>query len=133
MRSIVAAGLCLSALSASRATAQHPSSKSAADSVATELVGTWAGQYQTDHAPPGMFTLTIVKDTGWTAKMEMTSGDQPFPTRVIDFTVNGSNVSWTQELMGMTCKGSAVLAAGTLRGETSCDHASVGYVLRKTK
>jgi len=77
--------------------------------------------------------MIIAKDSVWTASLDMAApdGSGSIPTRMSDFKVSGSNVTWTQELMGMSCKATAVLAAGTLRGETTCDHGSVGYVLRK--
>ncbi|MEP6493386.1 MAG: hypothetical protein ABJF01_11955 [bacterium] len=127
----VAVGCLLSALCASPALAQLPTGKSPADSIAAELIGTWEGQFQTDHSAPGVLTLTIGRDTAWKAKIDMMAGDQSFPSRVTEFKVSGNVVSWTQDMMGMSCKGSAALAAGTLRGETVCEHASAGYVLRK--
>lgn len=129
---IAAAALALTTICASPALAQHPSVKAAPDSITSALVGTWEGQYQTDHGA-GAFTMIIGKDSVWTASLDMVSpdGSGSIPTRMSNFKVSGSNVTWTQELMGMSCKAAAVLAAGTLRGETTCDHGAVSYVLRK--
>lgn len=127
---IVAVALSLVTFGASPAIAQHSILTPRADSIATALIGTWQGEYQTDHGS-GPFTLVISKDSVWKATMDMSSANGPIPTNVSNFTVVGSNVSWTQDLMGMSCKGAAVLAAGTLRGETTCERGSMGYVLRK--
>jgi len=129
---IAAVALAFTTICASPALAQHPSVKPAPDSITNALIGTWEGQYQTDHGS-GAFTMIIGKDSVWTASLDMVSpdGGSSIPTRMSNFKVSGSNVTWTQELMGMSCKAAAVLAAGTLRGETTCDHGSVGYVLRK--
>jgi hypothetical protein len=97
----------------------------------TSLEGVWVGQFQADHGDPGNLTLTITHDGEWKASVEMTYQNQPMPTRVHDFKVNGNTITWTQELMGGSCTASATLAAGTLRGETACGHGTVGYLLRK--
>lgn len=129
---IVAAALALTTVCASPALAQHPNAKAAPDSITTALIGAWEGQYQTDHGSGG-FKMIIGKDSVWTASLDMASpdGSGSIPTQMSNFKVSGSNVTWTQELMGMSCKAVAVLAAATLRGETTCDHGSVGFVLRK--
>jgi hypothetical protein len=129
---IAAVAISLTVACTSTALAQSKTAKSApADSITTALVGTWEGEYHTDHGT-GAFTMVIKRDSAWTASMDMGAPDGgTVPTRVSEFKVSGTNVTWTQDLMGMSCKAAAVLAAGTLRGETTCDHGSVGDVLRK--
>lgn len=129
---IALVAIALTTICASPALAQHPLAKAAPDSITNALVGTWEGQYQTDHGSGG-FRMIIARDSVWTASLDMAApdGSGSIPTQMSNFKVSGSNVTWTQELMGMSCKATAVLAAGTLRGETTCDHGSVGYVLRK--
>jgi hypothetical protein len=130
---IAAVALSLTLVGTSSALAQSKSPKApATDSIATALVGTWEGKYQSDHGA-GAFTMVLGHDSAWTASMEMAmpDGSGTIPTKVSGFKVSGSNVTWTQELMGMACQSAAVLAAGTLRGETSCGQGSIGYVLRK--
>lgn len=117
--------IALSMLVATPALAQHTTS---ADD---KIVGRWEGSYTSDHAPPGGFNMIVTKDTALKATIDMTAGDKPLPTRVTEFKVAGNDVTWTQELMGMSCKATAVLAADTLRGETSCQHGAVSFVLRR--
>ena len=130
---IAAVVLSLTLVSTTSALAQPKAPKApATDSITTALVGTWEGTYQSDHGS-GAFTMKLGHDSVWTASMEMSmpDGSGTIPTKVNNFAVSGSNVTWTQELMGMACKSTAVLAAGTLRGETSCGQGSIGYLLKK--
>jgi hypothetical protein len=130
---IAAVAISFTVACTSTALAQSTTAKSApSDSITTALVGTWEGKYQSDHGA-GAFTMVLGHDSAWTASMEMAmpDGSGTIPTKVSGFKVSGSNVTWTQELMGMACQSAAVLAAGTLRGETSCGQGSIGYVLRK--
>ena len=102
-----------------------------ADSAKAKFAGTWEGTYQSDHAPDGGMRLTVARDSVWKATLDI-SADQPIPTReVTDFEVDGNNVYWNQELMGMPCKSSAVLVDGTLKGETNCGHGGLTFTLRK--
>ena len=102
-----------------------------ADKVATRLVGDWEGSYQTDHGPGGPLSMRFAKDSAWKATAEIISGSQTIPTRVTDVSVDGNTVAWTQELMGMSCKASAVLDGSELKGKTECEHGSMTMVMRK--
>jgi hypothetical protein len=45
--------------------------------------------------------------------------------------VEGNTIAWTQELMGMSCKASAVLDGTEMKGTTACEHGSMTMVMRK--
>ena len=128
---VIALAFVVAASARTRAQAPGPNASVATDTVTKQLLGVWEGTYQTDHGPSGGFVMTIARDSGWTVTIEMTSDGQSIPTRVSDFKVEGSSLSWIQELMGMSCRGSAVHAAATLRGEASCDHGAASFLLRR--
>ncbi|MEP6690595.1 MAG: hypothetical protein ABJD07_05525 [Gemmatimonadaceae bacterium] len=121
----IAFALSLPVLGALPLRAQTP-----ADST-QQFIGTWEGTYQADHGPAGAFKMAIIRDGALKATVEMTSGTSAVPTTVTDVKIAGNTATWTQALMGMSCKSSAVLSAGTLRGETVCAHGSMGFLLRK--
>jgi hypothetical protein len=115
------------------ARAQSSTSKPAAggDKVAANFVGEWEGAYQTDHGPGGPMSMHITKDSVWKATAEVVSGSQTIPTRVTGISVDGNTIAWTQELMGMSCKASAVLDGVELKGTTECEHGSMTMVMRR--
>jgi hypothetical protein len=113
--------------------AQSPSPKSAsaADKATSSFVGEWEGAYQTDHGPGGPMSLRITKDSAWKATADVISGSQTIPNTITNVSVDGNTIAWTQELMGMTCKASAVLDGLDLKGTTDCGHASMTIAMRK--
>jgi hypothetical protein len=112
---------------------QSPAPKPAVagDKATASFVGDWEGAYQTDHGPGGPMSMRITKDTAWKATAEILSGSQTIPTRVSAISVDGNTIVWTQELMGMSCKASAVLDGAELKGTTECEHGSMTMVMRK--
>jgi hypothetical protein len=120
-------------LASARVHGQSPASKPAVagDKTAASFVGDWEGAYQTDHGPGGPMSMRITKDTAWKATAEILSGSQTIPTRVSAISVDGNTIVWTQELMGMSCKASAVLDGAELKGTTECEHGSMTMVMRK--
>jgi hypothetical protein len=76
-------------------------------------------------------SMRITKDSIWKATAEILSGSQSIPTRVTSVSVDGNTIAWTQELMGMSCKASAVLDGAEMRGTTECEHGSMTMVMRK--
>jgi hypothetical protein len=116
------------------ARAQLPTSKSAVggDKATTiSFVGEWEGTYQTNHGPGGSMSMRIAKDSIWKATAEVLSGSQAMPTRITNVSVEGNTITWTQELMGMSCKASAVVDGAELKGTTACEHGSMTMVMRK--
>jgi hypothetical protein len=113
--------------------AQSPTSKPAAggDKATISFVGEWEGTYQTDHGPGGSMSMRIAKDSIWKATAEVLSGSQAMATRITSVSVDGNTIAWTQELMGMSCKASAVLEAAEMKGTTVCEHGSMTMVMRK--
>jgi len=103
--------------------AQTPTPKPSptAASIEKALLGTWEGPYQSEQAPPGLLRLVIAKDTAWKATLGVIT-DQDVPAgEVQELKVEGANLSWVQEIMGMICRTTAALEAGSLKGETSCE------------
>lgn len=92
-----------------------------ATSLEKQLIGTWEGPYQSDQAPPGGLRLVIARDSTWKVTLGVIS-DQEIPAgEVNEFRVDGGRISWVQDIMGMICRSSAELSAGTLRGESNCE------------
>jgi hypothetical protein len=75
--------------------------------------------------------MRISKDSAWKATAEVISGSQTIPTLITNVSVDGNTIAWTQEIMGMSCKTTAVLDGQELKGSTDCEHASMTIALRK--
>jgi hypothetical protein len=132
MRTPIAAaflGLMLVATSAGAQSSPKPSAVGA--KAAPDFVGDWEGAYQTDHGPNGPMSMRISKDSAWKATAEVISGSQTIPTLITNVSVDGNTIAWTQEIMGMSCKTTAVLDGQELKGSTDCEHASMTIALRK--
>lgn len=120
-RILLALGLLSASALPAAAQAQAPRPTPTPASVEKVLIGTWEGPYQSEQAPPGLLRLVISKDTRWKASLGVIT-DQDVPAgEVQELKVDGENVSWVQEIMGMTCRTSAALDAGSLKGDTSCE------------
>ena len=106
-------------LAAAPARAQVPAPKT--DDLGSKLIGTWEGPYQSDQAPPGVLRLVIGKEDGiWKVTLQVQT-DQPIDAaEVRDFKLEGPQISWSQDIMGMECKSQAALENGTLKGGTEC-------------
>jgi hypothetical protein len=96
------------------------------------LVGTWEGSYTSDHAPVGAMKAVFVQDSvirlsSFALTMENTM--QTLEVRNFSFTTD--EISWTEDLMGMSCQTTAVLKNGQLRGAIVCGHGSVAFTLSK--
>ena len=118
---ILALGLLAASALPAAAQAPTPRPSPTPASVEKSLIGTWEGPYQSEQAPPGLLRLVISKDTAWKATLGVIT-DQDVPAgEVQELKINGENLSWVQEIMGMTCRSSASLEAGSLKGETSCE------------
>jgi hypothetical protein len=131
MRHVVTVVLFAASLGAGSALAQSSKPELGADKVAARLAGEWEGAYQTDHGPGGPVSMCFTKDSAWKATAEIISGSQTIPTRVTDVSIDGNTVAWTQEVMGMSCKASAVLEGAELKGKTECEHGSMTIVMHK--
>jgi hypothetical protein len=132
MRTPITAAVLGLIFSATSADAQS-SPKTGASSVAAapSFIGDWEGAYQTDHGPNGPMSVRISKDSAWKATAEVISGSQTIPTRISNVSVDGNTIAWTQEIMGMSCKTTAVLDGQDLKGSTECEHGSMTIALRK--
>ena len=103
------------------------------DSLSNRFVGVWDGRFITDHGPTGGMQLTISRDTAWKASIEMAHSDQAIPNRVSDVKVDGKKISWSQEVMGMTCATSATVEGEAMTGDASCGQMTYKIDLRKIK
>jgi len=132
MRTAMTAGVLGLVLAVAPATAQaSPKAGAASAKAAVSFVGEWEGAYQTDHGPNGPMSMRISKDSVWKATAEVVSGSQTIPTSISDVAVDGKTITWAQEIMGMSCKASAVLDGAELKGTTDCGHASMTIALKK--
>ena len=78
--------------------------------------------------------LVISKDSVLkVSSLAMTMGnDMPvIPTR--NFTVSPTDISWTQDMMGMACEATAILKNGQMKGTIVCAHASVTFTLNRAQ
>lgn len=130
------AALVLLAVHAGASGAQpHVRSHTAAqhDSLAEKYLGTWEGSMTSPHGAAEGLKLVVARDsTGMlTATMTFPPG-QPMATSVLEeMKATADRLTWSQELGPMTCKGSAALIGGTLRGETDCGHVSMAFLLNR--
>lgn len=92
-----------------------------AEDITPKILGTWEGPYQSEMAPPGGIKLVIGKEAGaWKVTLGVVA-DQPIDAaEVREFKVDGNELSWVQDIMGMECKTLARLDTGTLKGGTEC-------------
>jgi len=113
--------------------ASAQSKKAPQDSLSNRFVGVWDGRFITDHGPTGGMQLTISRDTAWKASIEMAHSDQAIPSRVTDVKVDGKKISWSQEVMGMTCATSASVEGEAMTGDASCGQMTYKIDLRRIK
>jgi len=121
-------------LSAAPVAAQHPGVKSAGAhkvDLKARWAGTWDGTYQSSHAPDGTIKLVLSQDSTWKGTLSVSMPDNTMTVPVYDVRFDGDKVTWGQTLMGQPCKASAVLDAGTLKGETECGHGGLTFVMAK--
>ena len=102
--------------------AQSPAPKPTPPTSAEKpFIGTWEGPYTSEQASPGELRLVISKDTTLKAALTVMS-DQPIEAgETRELKVEDGVLSWVQDIMGMVCKASAMVNAGTLKGETVCE------------
>jgi hypothetical protein len=107
--------------------AQVPAPKM--DDIGPKLIGAWEGPYQSDQAPPGNLRLVIGKEAGdWKVTLQVQS-DQPIDAAdVRDFKVDGEQITWVQDIMGMECKTQAQLESGALKGTTECSQGGAAAI-----
>ena len=127
------AALALSMLAASSTYAQPtPSTKSVTPDSARAIVGTWEGSYTSDHAPSGTMKAVFVQDSAIKLTSFALAMDNTMQTlEVRNFSFTSDEISWTEDLMGMTCQTTAVLKGGLLKGAIVCGHGSVSFTLSK--
>jgi opacity protein-like surface antigen len=117
--------LALLALTASAAAAQRPTPAPVPspkpDDIGPKLIGTWQGTYTSDQVPPGNLKLVIAREAGvWKVTLEVISDQSPDASDVRDFTVDGNQISWNQDIGGLQCKTQVMLENGTLKGGSEC-------------
>ena len=106
--------------------------KEAMPDSAKALIGTWEGQYTSDHTDPGAMKLVIGKDsTIKVTALSIAMGGEMHSVTVHDFSVTSSDISWIQDMMGMSCQATAVLKAGQMKGAVVCGHGQTAFTLSK--
>ena len=118
--------LALLVLFAAPVAAQSPAPKPVAPTAAEKpFLGTWEGPYASEQAAPGELRLVISKDTTLKASLTVMS-DQPIEAgEVRELKIEDGVISWVQDIMEMSCRASAMVNAGTLKGETVCSQGGV--------
>jgi hypothetical protein len=100
---------------------------------AKALIGSWEGSYVSDHAPTGAMKLVIGKDTVLkVTSLAMAMGNDMPVISTRNFAVTPTDISWTQDMMGMSCEATAILKNGQMKGTIVCGHASVTFTLNKS-
>jgi hypothetical protein len=114
--------LALLLLLAAPLAAQSPAPKPVNPTAAEKpFLGTWEGPYTSEQAAPGELRLVISKDTTLKASLTVMS-DQPIEAgETRELKIEEGVISWVQDIMGMVCRASAMINAGTLKGETVCE------------
>ena len=96
------------------------------------LVGTWEGEYTSDHAPKAPMRLAIGHDKDWSAKIEISMGDaQMQSVPVSNVTYSSSGIAFNTELMQQACETHAALKENALHGTVVCGMGSIAFVLTK--
>ena len=117
---------------ASRDAAAQSTAKEAAPDSAKALIGTWEGNYTSDHAGPGGMKLVIARDSALKATaLSIAIGGELQSVPVHDFAVTANDISWIQETMGMSCQATAVVKAGQMKGAVVCGHGQIAFTLSK--
>lgn len=100
---------------------------------AKALIGSWEGSYSSDHAPTGAMKLVIGNDTILkVSSLAMAMGNDMPVIVTRNFVVSPTDISWTQDMMGMSCEATAILKNGQMKGTIVCAHASVTFTLNKS-
>ena len=123
--------LTMALLASSVHVARAQAARPVRDSLTTRFVGVWDGSFVTNHGPGGGMQVTVARDTAWKVSIEMAHDDQAIPTRVTDVKVIGKTISWTQDVMGMTCAASAVVDGTSMTGDATCGQASFKMELQR--
>ena len=123
----------LALLVSTHAASAQATRKAPPDSLTNRFVGVWDGRFVTDHGPTGGMQMTVARDTAWKVSIEMAHGDQAIPNRVTEVKVDGKKISWSQDVMGMTCATSATVDGDVMSGEASCGQMSYKIDLRRIK
>ena len=112
--------------------AQGPKVNTTPDS-AKALIGSWEGSYVSDHAPTGAMKLVIGKDSVLkVSSLSMAMGNDMPVIATRSFAVSSTDISWIQDMMGMSCEATAILKNGQMKGTIVCAHASVTFTLNKS-
>jgi hypothetical protein len=123
----------LAVLSTHPVQAQASRPGAAQDSAKAKFAGTWEGSFESDHAPNGTVRLVLARDTEWKGTLEIVSNAHMPAAAIQNFEVSGNTITFTQDRAGSSCTASAQLEAGALKGQMSCGHGGISFVLRRTK
>ncbi|MBC8088606.1 MAG: hypothetical protein H7Z40_15185 [Phycisphaerae bacterium] len=134
MKRYITFAVAMAFTGAASASAQHPTPKNSpqTDSTITALVGTWEGSVYSDHAPESALKMTFTKGAELSVIVSILSSGQEFVDgAATELKVEGTGLTWKQGLMQTSCKVSAVLIAGALKGGFDCGHGGVTFLARK--
>ena len=77
--------------------------------------------------------LVIGKDSVLkVTSLAMTMGNEMTDIATRKLTVSTTDISWTQDMMGMSCEATAILRNGQMKGTIVCGHGSVTFTLNKS-
>jgi hypothetical protein len=110
--------ILLAAPAAAQSPAPKPSTPTAAEK---PFLGTWEGPYTSEQAAPGELRLVVSRDTALKASLTVMSDEPIEAGEVRELKIEDNVISWVQDIMGMVCRASATINAGTLKGESVCE------------
>jgi len=114
--------LALLVLLATPVAAQSPAPKPSTPTAAEKpFLGTWEGPYTSEQAAPGELRLVVSRDTALKASLTVMSDEPIEAGEVRELKIENNVISWVQDIMGMVCRASAMINAGTLKGESVCE------------
>lgn len=138
MHRFFAPALAIALLGASPSFAQHPIQQPTSkkfpqtDSTITALLGTWEGSVYSDHAPESALKMTFTKSPEFGVVVSVISSGQEFvDAAATEMKVDGTSLTWKQGLMQTSCKVSALLIAGALKGSFDCGQGGATYLAKK--
>lgn len=132
---VIAAAFSLLTFAATPVFAQSGDVKKAAagDSTSKSLLGTWEGTIVTDHAPESLVRLTFGRADGLTLNISILSNGQEWVTEApANIRIDGNSVTWNLGIMTHSCRGTALVIAGALKGDLTCiDVGAATFTARK--
>src|ERR1043165_2012057 len=97
----------------------------------SKVTGTWDGTYTNPHGSRDEMTVIASKDSAWHVVVVLSAGGSLIPSSAANARVDGNDVYWDLDAMGMSCRAAATVAGETLNGEFRCVGATMRFSLQR--